>query len=294
MSGYIGDGGIPDSGHYTMDRSGFVQTGPSDQSMLCIFYRRAVHNEIKSAQAGTPIYENVDYVRIQQPGETSQIVDRPAQDNDRRRWPAQWQAYAAGKDQVADGTPLGLLFPRHPAQVSMLQALGIMTVQHLANASETAIAAIGMHGRDYVNYAQKYLSKGADGAVFHQMQRDLEHANRDRARLEKLVTDLQYQVQTLNSVVLEGAGVGRSPMPGVSRTRQPAPPPAEPLPGGAAMPRPPSFGDEEPYFDAQTAQINATHPMGPGEQQPAARSAQEATDALRRRGPRRPRKNAAA
>ena len=257
MTGYIGDG-VPDSGRFEMRPDGSIQTGPGDASMLCIFYKRAVHNEIKSAQAGMPVYEDQDYVRIQQPGETTQVVDRPAQNGDKRRWPAQWQAYAAGKDQVAEGTPLGLLFPRHPSAVAMLQALGIMTVQHLAAANATAIAAIGMHGQDYVNYAQKYLNAGAGGAAFHQMQRELEQSQRDNTRLEKLVNDLQHQVQQMNQVMMAQAGVG-TPMPGVPR--QPAPPPAQPLPGGSAMPAPPSFG-EGPVFDPQTAQINANHPMG--------------------------------
>ena len=56
--GYIGDG-VPDSGQYQMRPDGSVQTGPSDASMLCIFYKRAVHNAIKSAHEGRPIYEDM-------------------------------------------------------------------------------------------------------------------------------------------------------------------------------------------------------------------------------------------
>jgi hypothetical protein len=265
MSGYVGDG-VPDSGRFQMAPDGSVLTGNSDASMLCIFYKRAVHNAVKSAQEGRPIYEDMDYVRIQQPGETTQVVDRPTQQNDMRRWPQQWQAYAAGKDQVAEGTPLGLLFPRHPSAIAMLQAIGIMTVEHLANASATAIGAIGMHGQDYVNYAQKYINGASSGAAFHQMQLELEQTKRDNNRLSKLVDDMQHQVQTLNQAVLSQAGVGSSPMPGI---RQPAPPPAQMMPGGS-MPKAPSFGNSplaQPHFDAQAAQINANHPMGGQDQQ---------------------------
>jgi hypothetical protein len=279
MSGYIGDG-VPDSGRFEMRQDGSIQTGPGDASMLCIFYKRAVHNEIRSAAAGIPFYEDVDYVRIQQPGETTQVVDRPAQINDKRRWPAQWQAYAAGKDQIAEGTPLGLLFPRHPAQVAMLQAIGIMTVQHLAQASATAIAAIGMHGQDYVNYAQKYLNAGTGGAAFHQMQMENEQMKRENARLAKVVDDLQHQMAQFNAAMLAQAGVG-VPMPGVPR--QPAPPPATPQPGGFAPP--PSFGDAH-IFDAQAAQINANHPMGPKPEHEQAEHKQRGWPKGKPRGPR--------
>lgn len=287
MSGYIGDGIANLTGTVEMQGNGWgtVRTGPSDASMLCIFYKRAVHNEVKSAQ-GIPIYEDVDYVRIQQPGETTKVVDRPAQQGDKQRWPAQWQAYAAGKDQVAEGTPLGLLFPKHPSAVAMLQAIGIMTVQHLASASATAIAAIGMHGQDYVNYAQKYLNAGAGGAAFHQMQHELEQTKRQNDRLAKQVDDLQHQMQQFNQAMLAQAGVG-VPMPGVPR--QPAPPPAQHMPGG--MPPAPSFGNFT-GFDAHTAQINANHPMGGHEQYQPTNAEPEATAGNRgwpkgkKRGPR--------
>lgn len=264
MTGYIGDG-VPDSGRFTMRPDGSVQTGPGDASMLCIFYKRAVHNEVRSAQEGRPIFVDMDYVRIQQPGETTQVVDRPAQQSDKQRWPQQWAAYAAGKDQVAEGTPLGLLFPRHPSAVAMLQAIGIMTVEHLANASATAIQAIGMHGQDYVNYAQKYLHGAANGAHFHQLQHELEQQKRNNDRLTKQLDEMSHQMAQMNGMLLANAGVGHSPMPGVPR--QVAPPPAEPMPGGS-MPPAPSFG-QSPVFDAQSAQINATHPSSQ-QQQPAA------------------------
>jgi hypothetical protein len=262
MSGYIGDG-LPDSGRWSRAPDGNVQTGPSDDAMLVIFYKRPVHNEIKSATAGIPIYEDVDFVKIQAPGEGNlQVVEKPVDQTHKRRWPAQWAAYAQGKDQVADGTPLGLLFPRHPSAIAMLQGLGIMTVQHLAHASATAIDAIGMHGQDYVNYAQKYLNAGAGGAAFHQMQRDLEVATRENHRLKKDVDDLRHQMTQVNQTLMANAGMG-TPMPGVPRN--PAPAPAQPMPGGAPMPRMPSF--EGPTFDAQTAQINANHAMADNQPQ---------------------------
>ena len=250
MSGYIGDG-VPDSGRYTIGQDGSVQTGPGDASMLCIFYKRAVHNVVRSIER--PIYEDQDFVRIQNPGERNQVVDRPVQDSDKRRWPAQWHAYASGKDQVADGTPLGLLFPRHPSAIAMLQGIGFMTVEQLAAASATAIDAIGMHGQDYCNYAQQYLKAATGGAAFHKMTMELEESKRQNDRLQKQIAQLTEQMQSVNSMMLANAGMG-VPMPGGPRA--PMMQPAQPQP--VAMPKAPSFGNS-PLVDAQAEMINANH-----------------------------------
>jgi hypothetical protein len=260
MTGYIGDGAPIDAGNWTanaaqIQQQGYsnVQTSPGDASMHVIFYKRAVQNAIKSAEAGRPIYVGVDFVRIQQPGERLNIVEREVLESDKRRWPQNWGAYAAGKDQIPVGTPLGLLFPRHPEAERNMQALGFLTVEQLANASASAIDAIGMHGQDYVNYAQNYLKAGNSGAGFHQMQRENEEMKRQNDRLHRQVADLTEQVAMVNQAILAQAGIHS---PAVARSRMPAPAPAEPT--RYEMPAAPSFGNS-PMIDSQTTMIDANH-----------------------------------
>lgn len=263
MNGYIGDG-VPSTGHYNMDGNGMVQTGPGDASMFTIFYKRPVHNAIKSTNAGRPIYDDVDFVKIQHPGERLNIVEREVQDSDKRRWPAQWQAYASGKDQVAEGTPLGLLFPRHPATVANLQAIGILTVEQLANASATAIEAIGMNGQDYANYAQKYIKGATGGVAFHQMQVEVEEAKRANARLQKKLDEMNAQMQTMQAAFMAQqpgqfvAQTGVAPMPQMAQPVQMAPVP--------------SFGNSPLAADLQSTMINANHDSKPGRGWPKGKS----------------------
>lgn len=258
MNGYVGDG-IPDHGRYDMV-NGQVQTGPGDASMLCIFYKRAVHNEVKSAQAGRPIFDDIDFVKIQHPGERLNIVEREASQLDKRRWPAQWSAYAAGKDQVAEGTPLGLLFPRHPSTIAMLQAIGFMTVEHLANASATAIETIGMNGQDYVNYAQKYIKGASGGAAFHQMQMEVDEQKRTNGRLQKQLEDMTAQMAAMSAALMNGAGMpAQQYVPGGPTGHMPTPQMAQPI----HMAPVPSFGNSPLVADTQSAMINANHESKP-------------------------------
>ena len=236
MSGYIGDG-VPDSGRYNLAPDGSVQTGPGDNSMTVIFYKRAVHNAVKSGNAGRPVHEDVDFVRIHPPGERLNIVEREVQQNDKRRWPNQWNAYASGKEQSADGTPLGLLFPRHPAVIANLQAMGFNTVEHLANASATAIDAIGMNGQDYVNYAQKYLQTSTGGVAFHKMQMEVEDAKRREVRLMKQLEDMQTQIAQMNATIMAQAGAVALQHQPIQRM--------QPVDTKTDLPKPPSFGNSQ-------------------------------------------------
>lgn len=258
---YIGDG-LPDSGRYEMV-NGQVHTGPGDASMHVIFYKRPVHNAINSGAAGRPVYDDRDFVKIQHPGERLNIVEREVTELDKRRWPAQWQAYASGKNQVAQGTPLGLLFPRHPATVANLNAIGFLTVEQLSNASATAIESIGMHGQDYVNYAQKYLKAATGGIAFHQMQAEVEEQKKINKRLQKQLDEMTNQMQAMSAAFTANQMPQMGVMAGGPRPEGqivPSPQMAQPV----QMAPVPSFGNSPLVADTQTAMINANHESKPG------------------------------
>ena len=143
---------------------GMAQYGPSDDRLFVAFYTKPVHNPIQSAAAGTPIFEDRDFVRIQHPGETLNIIDRPVVQSDKARWPRHWAAYLEKKSQVPDGTPIDLLFPAHPAVAQNLRGLGIFTIEQCAHLSSQAMDTIGMGAQEYVNRAQEYLNGAVSGA----------------------------------------------------------------------------------------------------------------------------------
>jgi hypothetical protein len=254
MTKYLGDG-VPDR---------LVKTSPADSMMRVVFYKRPILNEQKSAEIGRPWHDDVVYVKIkQQPGERDE-VDRPAQDRDKMRWPAQWYAYAAGEDQVAEGTPLAMLFPRHPAAIATLQSLGFYTAEQLVNASATASAAIGILGQDYVDFARKYLSDPTSGAAFHQVELENEQVKRDNDRMAKKIEELTAQVQQISAAMMANAAVG-VPMKRM-QPEIPTMPPAQPIPVARpleiAFPRPPSFANSA-VVDVQSAMINEHHGSTP-------------------------------
>lgn len=175
---------------------GQVKFGNDDLTMA-IFYTRPVLNPAKSQEANTQIFDNVAYVRIQPPGERLNIVERPVNDNDKRRWPKQWNDYINNRLQVPEGTPVEQLFVNHPAIAETLKGANVFTIQQLASLSGNALDSIGMGAQEWVNKAKAYLDSATKGKDFIKMSKDLEDA---QAQLRVLTQKFQLALAQIKAL----------------------------------------------------------------------------------------------
>lgn len=219
--------------------TGLVEYGGGDKGMVAMFYNRPVHNPGKSQEAGRPFYEDKVYVRIHPPGERLNIIDRAANDTDRRRWPLQWHQFSQNKQQHPEGSPIDLLYPEYPSIASMMRAASVFTIEQCAELSAPAIENIGMGCQRYVNDAKKYLEAANKGVKASQMRHELEERDREIKMLKKTVDDLMAQVSELRD--------NNSSQPNMAQIQT--------LLAGV-MQRPTHMPSKT--FDPQTAMINAT------------------------------------
>jgi hypothetical protein len=234
--------GIAWNGHV-----GTVQYGGGDRSMVVLFYNRPVNNPAKSRDEGRPIYEDKVYVRIHPPGERLNIVERAANESDKRRFPMQWAQFQQNQEQIPEGTPIDMLYPDQPSVGATLKAYGVHTIEQCAELSGPAIDSIGMGAQRYVNDAQKYLSISNKGVKANQFRAELEERDRKISSLEHTIDMLKSEVGRLTQAQsgeisltqLQAAIAGMQGRPGM------------PI-AGTTVPL-------APQFDAQTALINATH-----------------------------------
>lgn len=201
---------------------GMVQYGPGDDKLIAGFYKKSVLNAAKSREEGRPIYEGRDFVKIQHPGETLNVVDRPATESDKQRFPRQWAQYERGVTQIPDGVPLNQLFPDKPQIVDMMRGYNIHTVEQLSNLSGQAIGTVGMGCQEWVNAAKRYMERAEKGVDHHKFETAM-------AAKDAQIAALQRQVAEISALVRQQK-------------------PAQPVMTAA------------PDFDAQSAQIAATHP----------------------------------
>jgi len=186
---------------------GIAQYG-SDSRAIVFFHKQSVYNEQKSIHAGRRVYDEMDFVSIQHPGEREQKIDRPVKPlEDPYRWPTQWAAFQKGKAQVAEGTPIDLLLPNNPGIADNLKSAGITTIEQLANLSATGMHNVGMGAQDYVNYARSYLEHAQKGVGFHQFQAEMKEKDAQIRILTQRVETLTSQIDQLLSRMQQAVAV---------------------------------------------------------------------------------------
>lgn len=240
---------------------GVVQYGGGDQMVL--FYNKSVPNSAKSRELGRQFNEDHVYVRIQRPGERNTVIDRPYKVEDTRRWPQQWVQFQQNKEQTAPGTPIELLRPESPSIAANLRACGVQTMEQCAELSGTAIDQIGMGAQQWANEAKTYLETAQKGVHYTHMRHELEQRDGE-------IRTLKHQIEVLKGQLDKVVSNNQMPSPEAMMQM---------LAGMMQRPQfPPAGVAPTPAFDAQAAQIAATHPS------------KEIAQEVRKRG--RPRKTA--
>lgn len=189
--------------------TGMVRWG-DDSNLLVMFYNKSVHVPAMSTE-GRPVYRDEIYIKIQQPGEMLNVIDRPVQDNDKRRFRHQWANFIHDRTQVPEGTPIGLLFPNHPAVGENLRGMGVYTIEQCAKLTAHAIDTIGRGGQEYVNRAQSYLDMSNKGANFHKLQQALEAEQQKNRIMENNIAQLQAQLHSMNTKLIDPVRASMSP-----------------------------------------------------------------------------------
>ena len=173
---------------------GMASSGPTDDRLIVGFLNKSVQNKFKSKEHGVPVFEDHVFVKVQHPGETLNIVERPVMEEDKQRWPRQWQAFVNGSSQAPEGIPITLLFPDRPHIAATLKGYNIHTVEQLANLSAQGMSTVGMGCQDWVNGAKRYMEHAEKGVSHHKFETEL-------AKLASENRTLQRQVQELTAAV---------------------------------------------------------------------------------------------
>lgn len=125
---------------------------PSDQNnadsrLQVRFYKRSVHQEQESMDAGRPIFKDFDFVQICVAGDSLTEIDTYALASHKTRFPIQWANYMnrqGANDQEVVGTPVTEWPLVSKSQAEELRAMKFQTVESIASASDQQLQRMGM------------------------------------------------------------------------------------------------------------------------------------------------------
>lgn len=160
-----------------------------------VFPRFYLGQKMVSAQDGVPTVKNIEMVEIFQAGEKDTQIEE-VNVLHQRRWPRHWDAFKAGQAQIADGTPLELLFPANPQVVADLKSKNIHTIQALAGVPDSAGATVPFL-TEWKKKAETFLDGIEKGKGFHALEKKLEDAELKVIEQDDLIKTLNDRLTLL-------------------------------------------------------------------------------------------------
>ena len=124
--------------HGTTDMAMNSQRSHGDETLLVKFFLHPKQNQIKTKEAGRPIFEDIPYIQIMQPGNKDSVKVAPATARDKQRFPEHYRKFVAREDQEAlEGTPLREWAGVTASQCKEFEFLNILTVEQLSAVSDS-------------------------------------------------------------------------------------------------------------------------------------------------------------
>lgn len=168
----------------------------SDAQLFVEFFNHPVEQGLASVEAGRPIYKDVPYIRITVPSNTGTIKQetvRAATEEDKRRFPRHWEAFAAGLKDAIQGTPLEewALMPR--SEVMQLKHFGVHSIEQLAALSDSVLSNLGPGWRQWQDRAKAALNAANNPAAA------VDKLSRENDALRAEISALTAQVRELAS-----------------------------------------------------------------------------------------------
>lgn len=172
------------------------QQSEADKKLLVMFYRDVVKNEQKSTDAGRPIFDEIDLVKIITPGSRDSFVG-DATEAYQQRFPTQWARYKAGRDQsIGSGTPLEQLPWMSISQVAEFKAVGCHTVEQLVGMADSVSQRFMGH-LQIKQRAQAYLDASKDAAPIMKLNAEIEKRDRQLAENQELMKAMATRIEAL-------------------------------------------------------------------------------------------------
>jgi hypothetical protein len=173
------------------------------------FYIESKLMPFKSEQAGRPIHEDTEFIKIMIPGDKNFAPEREVNANDRDRFPLEYARFKNGlkEEEQAVGTKLKEWPAMSRSLVKEFAHFNVHTVEQLAGMSDPSIQAFGMGAREWATKAKAYLEVSGNSAAAERYAVENENLKREMADLRNELAAVSARVDA------EKRGPGRPRKP---------------------------------------------------------------------------------
>ena len=194
--------------------------GNADSRLQVRFYKRPVHQEQESLEAGRPIYKEFDFVQICVAGDTLTEIDTYALASHKQRFPIQWANYqnrVGANDEEIVGTPVSEWPIVSKSQAEELRAMKFHTVEAIAGASDQQLQRMGMaagmspyafrdKAKAFLNLATNAAETDKRESEINSLKEELAKKDQETAKI-KAETDAKLaQMQDQMAAILAAVG----------------------------------------------------------------------------------------
>ena len=181
------------------DHTLFESRTKGDEKLYVRFFPDIVPDVDATAATGIRKFRDATMIQIMVPGDKRNVVIREAREDDKQRFAATHKKYEEGNSAVLDGFPLAQWPLASRAMVEELKYLGFVTVEHVANANDSACSRYpGL--RELKTRATSWLQAQADAAPIEKLNTAIETKDKEIGALKQQMAEITAQMAKLKAV----------------------------------------------------------------------------------------------
>ena len=206
----------------------------ADSRLQVRFYKKPVHQEQESLEAGRPIYKEFDFVHICVAGDTLTEIDTYALQQHKQRFPIQWANYmnrVGANDQEVVGTPVSEWPLVSKSQAEELRAMKFHTVESIANASDQQLQRMGMaagmspyafrdKAKTFLNLASTSAETDKREQEINALKEELAKKDQETAKMKQETDAKLAQMQDQMAAILAAVGEKKTRKPKTVATEE--------------------------------------------------------------------------
>lgn len=173
--------------------------------MLSRFFLHPVKNNAKSAEQGHPVFDDVLYIELINPGAIDSQMQRKASERDKVQYAEAYARFQAGRGDEITGWRIDQWPALTPAEVEQLRALKFYTVESIAEASDTQIKSV-MGGTSLRERAKAAVAQAANSAEAERLAAELTQRDAVIETMKKEIDGLRRAIEAINN---DGDGVAK-------------------------------------------------------------------------------------